>query len=160
MNLRTIRKRGLALLLAGVMTVGLAPAALATDGTPLESGLLTEPFLQVPGETSVNVVWFTEGDQAPTTNQVLLYENGQDQAPTRTIDAETTQLSRVRGGKTTEDYNDPTVQRTIWRHEAVVTGLPEYHGADEEKVPYRVVSDGAQSEIYTLQAQAQEGTPM
>ena len=29
MNLRTIRKRGLALLLAGVMTVGLAPAALA-----------------------------------------------------------------------------------------------------------------------------------
>lgn len=114
MNLRTIRKRGLALLLAGVMTVGLAPAALATDGTPLESGLLTEPFLQVPGETSVNVVWFTEGDQAPTTNQVLLYENGQDQAPTRTIDAETTQLSRVRGGKTTEDYNDPTVQRTIW----------------------------------------------
>ena len=119
MNLQTIRKRGLALLLAGVITVGLVPAALATDGTPLESGLLTEPFLQVPGETSVNVVWFTEGDQAPTTNQVLLYENGQDQAPTRTIDAETTQLSRVRGGKTTEDYNDPTVQRTIWRHEAV-----------------------------------------
>ena len=99
MNLRTIRKRGLALLLAGVMTVGLAPAALATDGTPLESGLLTEPFLQVPGETSVNVVWFTEGDQAPTTNQVLLYENGQDQAPTRTIDAETTQLSRGPGRK-------------------------------------------------------------
>ena len=160
MNLRTIRKRGLALLLAGVITVGLVPAALATDGTPLESGLLTEPFLQVPGETSVNVVWFTEGDQAPTTNQVLLYENGQDQAPTRTIDAETTQLSRVRGGKTTEDYNDPTVQRTIWRHEAVVTGLPEYHGEEEEKVPYQVVSDGAQSEIYTLQAQAQEGTPM
>ena len=49
MNLRTIRKRGLALLLAGVITVGLVPAALATDGTPLESGLLTEPFLQVPG---------------------------------------------------------------------------------------------------------------
>lgn len=160
MNLQTIRKRGLALLLAGVITVGLVPAALATDGTPLESGLLTEPFLQVPGETSVNVVWFTEGDQAPTTNQVLLYENGQDQDPTRAIDAETTQLSQVRGGKTTEDYNDPTVQRIIWRHEAVVTGLPEYHGADEEKVPYRVVSDGAQSEIYTLQAQAQEGTPM
>ena len=67
----------------------------------------------------------------------------------RTIDAETTQLSRVRGGKTTEDYNDPTVQRTIWRHEAVVTGLPEYHGEAEEKVPYQVVSDGAQSEIYT-----------
>ena len=68
MNLRTIRKRGLALLLAGVMTVGLAPAALATDGTPLESGLLTEPFLQVPGETSVNVVWFTRrGTRAPTT---------------------------------------------------------------------------------------------
>ena len=42
----------------------------------------------------------------------------------------------------------------------MVTGLPEYHGADEEKVPYQVVSDGAQSEIYTLQAQAQEGTPM
>ena len=42
----------------------------------------------------------------------------------------------------------------------MVTGLPEYHGAEAEKVPYRVVSDGAQSEIYTLQAQAQEGTPM
>ena len=97
MNLQTIRKRGLALLLAGVITVGLVPAALATDGTPLESGLLTEPFLQVPGETSVNVVWFTEGDQAPTTNQFPLYENCQDQAPTRTVDAGTTQLSRVRG---------------------------------------------------------------
>ena len=58
MNLRTIRKRGLALLLAGVMTVGLAPAALATDGTPLESGLLTEPFLQVPGvEKSLKIIF-------------------------------------------------------------------------------------------------------
>ena len=41
----------------------------------------------------------------------------------------------------------------------MVTGLPEYHGADEEKVPYRVASDGAQSEIYTLQAQARRGLP-
>ncbi len=157
MNLRTIRKRGLALLLAGVMTVGLAPAALATDGTPLESGLLTEPFLQVPGGDLSERGLVHRRGPGPTTNQVLLYENGQDQDPTRAIDAETTQLSQVRGGKTTEDYNDPTVQRIIWRHEAVVTGLPEYHGADEEKVPYQVVSDGAQSEIYTLQAQAQEG---
>jgi hypothetical protein len=160
MRFKHWKTRGLALLLSGALTLGMMSTAMATDGAPLDSGLLTEPFLQVPGQTSVNVVWFTEGDQAPASNKVLLYENGEDHAATREVEAETTQLSRIRGGKTSSDCNDPAIERNIWRHEAVVDGLPEYHGKEEEQIPYRVVSDTAQSEIYTLQAQAQAGTPM
>ena len=120
--------------------------------------LLTEPFLQLPEANSVHVVWFTEFESAE--NKVLLYEDGADAEPTREITAETSQLSRIRGGKTDADKDDPTIEREIWRHEAVVDGLPTYHGEEEERVPYQVVSDGVESGTYTLQAQAQPGTDM
>lgn len=158
--MRSMRlQKWISLLLSCILVLGLMPVALATDGSPLSSGLLTEPFLQVPGKTSVNVVWFTESEQAPDINKVLLYENGADEPATREIVAVTTKLSRVRGGKTSADCNNASITRNIWRHEAVVTDLPEYHGSEDEKVSYNVVSDDAESKIYTLQAQAQEGTP-
>lgn len=160
MNLAKLKTKGISVLLAAALALGMAPSVFATDGTSLESGLLTEPFLQLPEENSVHVVWFTEGETAPETNVVELYENGKDQPATRTIDAETTKLSRIRGGKTNSDKDKAEIQRNIWRHEAVVTGLPQYNGGEDEKVPYSVVSDEAQSQIYTLQAQAQPGTPM
>lgn len=160
MNWKKLKTQGLSLLLAGVLTLGMVPAASATDGVPLKSGLLTEPFLQLPEENSVHVVWFTESETKPAVNQVWLYENGEDQAPTRKIDAETTTLSRIRGGKTSSDLNNPAISRCIWRHEAVVTGLPAYHGQASEKIAYRAVSDSAGSDFYTLQAQAQPGTAM
>lgn len=120
--------------------------------------LLTEPFLQLPEETSVHVVWFTEYES--NRNQVLLYESGLQEKPTRRIGANSAKMSRMSGGKTEEDCNDPTVHREIWRHEAVVEDIPRYHGRTEEKIPYRVVSDQDSSDIYTLQAMAQPGTPM
>jgi len=147
-------------LLTGALSLGMVSTAFAMDGTSLTSGLLTEPFLQLPEENSVHVVWFTESEEQPETNKVLLYENGENEDPTREITAKTTTMSRIRGGKTTSDMNDAAVKRNIWRHEVVVDNLPEYHGKDDEKIPYRVVSDNAESEIYTLQAQAQPGTPM
>ena len=160
MNLTKLKTRGLALLLAGTLSLGMVPTAFATDGTPLASGLLTEPFLQLPEETSVHVVWFTESDEQPTTNKVLLYENGKDAEPTREITANATAMSRIRGGSTDKTKDTSSIVRHIWRHEAVIDNLPEYYGEEDEKIPYRVVSDDARSEIYTLQAQAQPGTPM
>ncbi len=160
MNLTRLKTRGLAGLLAGVLSLSTIPASFAADGVPLASGLLTEPFLQLPEENSVHVVWFTESEEQPETNQVLLYEDGEEAAPTREIGAETKKMSRIRGGSASSNCNDATIERSIWRHEAVVDGLPEYHGEEDEKIPYRVVSDDKQSEIYTLQAQAQPGTPM
>lgn len=160
MKFTYIKKRWLALLLAGTLTFSLAPTAFATDGSPLESGLLSEPFLQLPEENSVHVVWFTEGDKAPAVNKVLLYENGRDSAATREIQAETTKMSRMRGGSDASTKGNASIKRNIWRHEAVVDGLPEYTGNSNQKIPYSVVSDDAQSDIYTLQSQAQPGTPM
>lgn len=145
--------------------------------------LLTEPFLQLPKETSVQVVWFTEFESH--TNQVWLYEaevpvqskagqahkREQDlqegmgtgaamAAPSRVVTAVTTKLSRMRGGKTKENYNDASILRDIWRHEATVEGLPLYHGKEEEKIPYRVCSDDSISAVYRLQANPQPGTPL
>ena len=158
--MKSLIQKGTSLLLAGVLTIGMLSPVLAGNSVQTSGKLLTEPFLQVPGTTSVNVVWFTEGDSAPTGNKVLLYENGGGQPATREIEAETTKLSRIRGGSTEADCNDASIVRNIWRHEAVVTGLPMYYGQADEKVPYRVVSGAAQSGLYTLQAQAQAGTPM
>ena len=120
--------------------------------------LLTAPFLLFPQENSVSVVWFTEYES--DTNQVLLYENGSESNPSRKITAKTMKMSRMRGGKKKESANDPTIIRHIWRHEAFVDKLPLYHGKSEEKIPYRIVSDQDTSEIYTLQAKAQPGTPL
>ena len=98
--------------------------------------LLTDPFLQLPTQNSVNVVWLTEfeGDR----NGV---EYGKDLE--QTAIATTTKLSRVREdsqsrvGKQTKDgkiFNAP-VLRDIWRHEARITGLSSGH-----RVPYQVTS--------------------
>lgn len=98
--------------------------------------LLTDPFLQLPTQNSVRVVWFTEF--AGSRHIVEYGENLQ-----LTAVANTTQLSRVREdaqsrvGEQAEDgqiYQLP-VNRDIWRHEAEVTGLTP--GAC---LPYRVTS--------------------
>lgn len=98
--------------------------------------LLTEPFLQLPTETSVRVVWFTEF--AGTRHFVTFGKNFDKKAV-----AKTTKLSRVREDKEsrfmgqTKDnivFPKPTM-RNIWRHEAVVEGL-----ASREKIPYFVNS--------------------
>ncbi|MBW4692370.1 MAG: metallophosphoesterase family protein [Lyngbya sp. HA4199-MV5] len=117
--------------------------------------LLTEPFLQLPSESSVRVVWFTE---FAGTKHTVAYGDGLSSTAT----ANTTQLSRTRedaASKLAKKYDRVTV-RPIWRHEAEVTGLKP-----DRKVPYRVTSvreDGAAvaSGTYTLTAKPSPGKPL
>ena len=132
------------------------------QGTMISSPqLLTDPFLQLPTENSVRVVWFTEfvGDQ-----HFVVYGENLDQNAI----ANTTKLSRTREdqlsrvGKQTKNgevYQQP-VNREIWRHEAEVTGLNT-----NISVPYYVTSireDGEKikSEMFTLAATPQPGKPL
>ena len=132
--------------------------------------LLTDPFLQLPTETSVRVVWFTE---FAGSRHSVAYGQGLS----RTATATTTKLSRTREdeqskvGNQTEDaqvYKKPTM-RAIWRHEAEVTGLT---GGDREatkqspdRIPYKVTSvreDGqsVSSKQFTLAANPKPQTPL
>jgi hypothetical protein len=123
--------------------------------------LLTDPFLQLPTENSVRVVWFTE---FPGVDHTVSYGENLKQ----TAKANITKLSRTREDqesrvanqtKDGEVYQKP-VQRHIWRHEAEVTGL-----TPDVRVNYRVTSvreDGerANSDVFTLAATPKPDTPL
>jgi hypothetical protein len=105
--------------------------------------LLTDPFLQLPTETSVRVVWFTE---FAGSRHTVAYGEGLS----RSAIANTTKLTRTREdqkskvGKQTEEgeiYTKPT-WRDIWRHEAEVTQL-----SPGLRVPYQVTSVREDGEI-------------
>ncbi len=106
--------------------------------------LLTEPCLQSPTDTSVNVVWFTK---SKAENSYVQYGKQFKQK----ADAVTTKLSRMRTFQ--------NVPVDIYRHEAVITGLPR-NITGNEKVPYRVVSGQAVGKTYHLQAKPQSGVPL
>jgi hypothetical protein len=122
--------------------------------------LLTDPFLQLPTENSVRVVWFTEFEGSRH-----MVEYGE---PAQTAIATTTKLSRVREDQdsrvgeqpaTKQIYQTPT-WRSIWRHEAEVTGL-----VANQPAPYHVVSVGddgqmAKSDRFTLVPLPTAGTPL
>lgn len=102
-----------------------------------QSKFLTDPFLQVPTENSVQVVWFTE---FPGKRHLVVYGENLNQV----VEANTTKLSRTREdqdsfiGKQTEKgliYQQP-ILRDIWRHEAKVIGL-----TPNNSVPYRIISE-------------------
>ncbi|MEH2067818.1 MAG: metallophosphoesterase family protein [Nostoc sp.] len=127
----------------------------------LAPNLLTDPFLQLPTENSVRVVWFTE---FAGTQHIVSYGENLKQ----TVKANTIKLSRTREDQKsrvanqTQDsqvYQKP-VQRDIWRHEAEVTGL-----TPGVRVNYRVASmreDGetASSDVFSLAATPKRGTPL
>ena len=101
-----------------------------------EPQLLTDPFLQLPTEDSVRVVWFTE---FAGSRHTVEYGDRLEQV----VPATTTKLSRVREDQESHigeqagdglEYAKPT-NRNIWRHEAVITGL-----AAGVRLPYRVSS--------------------
>lgn len=119
---------------------------------------MMQPILQKPGENSVVVSWFTES--AGENNQVVLYEDTTSNGPTREIPADTFKLSRIRGGKTEDSAYNPSINCEIYKHTAVVNGLPAYHGYLSERISYRVETDDNVSQIYTLAAVPQEGTPL
>lgn len=123
--------------------------------------LLTDPFLQLPTETSVRVVWFTE---FAGSEHIVSY--GENLA--QSVLATTTKLSRTREdqnsrvGQQTQDgqvYQQPVI-RDIWRHEAEVTGLTQ-----NTRVSYRVTSvreDGASvsSNVFSLTPKPSSNTPL
>lgn len=114
--------------------------------------LLTDPFLQLPTENSVRVIWFTEF--AGVEHRVLYGAKLQ-----QNVTAISRQLTRTRedqDAKVDQLYHQPT-RRSIWRHEAEVSGL-----AANVRIPYQVVSvqeDGAiaTSEVFTLSPQPSPG---
>jgi len=114
--------------------------------------LLTEPFLQLPTETSIQVIWFTEF--FGTGHQVRYGEKLEKIAPART-----SKLTRVREdaqSRTLEAYQSLT-DREIWRHQAEITDLNP-----GERIPYQVTSfqenKAIRSDIYTLTPRPKKGT--
>ncbi|MEQ9672097.1 metallophosphoesterase family protein [Coleofasciculus sp. G2-EDA-02] len=144
--------------------IALAPiVVLSTQQPPYLSPpqLLSDPFLQLPTDTSVRVVWFTE---FAGTRHSVAYGQGLRQVAI----ANTTKLTRTREdqksrvGEQTEDalvYQKPT-PRDIWRHEAKVTRL-----TPGQRVPYQVTSvrnDGqiVKSNPFTLTPAPPPHTPL
>lgn len=144
--------------------IALTPIAVLSTNQPIMNSapqLLTDPFLQLPTETSVRVVWFTE---FAGSRHTVAYGEGLSQSTIAT----TTKLSRTREdqqsrvGKQTEDtqiYTKPTM-RDIWRHEAEVTAL-----TPDIRVPYQVTSIREDEQIvsskqFTLAPKPKPQTPL
>ena len=116
--------------------------------------LLSDPFLQLPTKTTVNVVWFTEfaGDR-----HLVKYGREFEQQAV----ANTAKLSRVREDPDSQLDNPPTqsTSRNIWRHEATIKGL-----TPNQRLPYKVISRSGQknisSEAFTLASLPTKGTAL
>ena len=118
-----------------------------------DQSLLSDPFLQLPTKTTVNVVWFTE---FPGDNHLVTY-GAQLQ---KSAIAQTTKLSRVREDQESILPNPPSKSaRDIWRHEAVVTDL-----SPNQRLPYRVASSQGQrvyqSDVFTLASLPEKEQPV
>jgi hypothetical protein len=123
--------------------------------------LLSDPFLQLPTKTTVNIVWFTEfsGDFPSGTlrdRHLVEYGNQLEQSAI----AKTTKLSRVREDQDSQIEHPPAKsQRQIWRHEAVITNL-----TPNERLPYQVVSIQGKavyrSDVFTLASLPTPNTPL
>jgi Calcineurin-like phosphoesterase len=143
------------MLLIAILLAMLSVFSVTSTAMSAKPTLLTEPFLQLPTESSVRVVWFTEfvGARHTVTYGAELSQKAI---------AQTTQLSRTREdaeSKLAKKYAGVTA-RPIWRHEAEVTGLKL-----DQSVPYQVTSvreDGVavSSEVYTLAAKPSPGKPL
>lgn len=116
---------GLSLLLASPLLASPPmPSALNAEQ------LLTDPFLQLPTQDSVRVVWFTEF--AGTEHQVWYGKRLQHHQ-----NAVTRPLTRLREDAKSPLPNPPATPtfRTVWRHEALIPGL-----TPDQRVPYQVRS--------------------
>ena len=112
--------------------------------------LLSDPFLQLPTQDSVSVVWFTEFQG--TQHYVRYGANLEYQAI-----ATTTKLSKVREDQTAKAGNDTVYYRDAWRHEAKAKGLPD------QRLPYQVSSthesgQTVTSDRFSLAPRPQPGT--
>ena len=124
--------------------------------TPMTTtaAMLSDPFLQLPTETSVRVVWFTEF--AGSEHRVA-YGDKLD----RHAEATTTKMSRLREDQAETEPIQPVI-RDIWRHEALIEGLTP------GRIPYQVTSvksnqgssEVLSSKVFTLAPQPRPGTPL
>lgn len=144
----------IALALSIVFSSLMISAAEKPFGNHHNNLLLTDPFLQLPTKTTINVVWFTD---FLGSNHVVKYG---DQLK-RQVAANTTKLSRVREDENSQlDYSpDQKVFRDIWRHEAIISGLEP-----NQRLPYQVSSTKEKqniiSEVFTLAGAPQADTPL
>ncbi|MGD1927994.1 MAG: metallophosphoesterase family protein [Leptolyngbyaceae cyanobacterium] len=128
-------------------------------------GLLTDPFLQLPTADSVHVVWFTEFEGQQHT---VIYGRrpaaALEPGNLRQVFATTKQLTRLQEDQasrlpTGTAFETPTF-RSVWRHDAEVTGL-----VAGQRFPYRVKSlraDGSifASDVFSLAAAPPAGQPL
>ncbi|MGF1481978.1 MAG: metallophosphoesterase [Cyanophyceae cyanobacterium] len=142
----------LSVLLVLLVLTSRTPPPPPTSSSPM----LSAPFLQLPTETSVRVVWFTE---FPGSFHRVAYGEDLDQQ----VGATTTQLTRLREDSSSQLASPPAqpTLRPVWRHEATVSGL-----TPGQRVPYQVISfpeeaeQGMRSEIYTLAPKPPPGTSL
>lgn len=129
-------------------------ATSAQSDRQVPNSLLSDPFLQLPTENTVNVVWFTEfkGDRHMVKYGLQLEQ---------TVAATTTKLTRMREDADSKIDNppaEPTV-RDIWRHEATVPNL-----TPNLRLPYQVESSYRgkviTSDVFTLASNPTNNTPV
>lgn len=137
----------------------MAPSAAQAQAQAPDARLLTDPFLQLPTEDGVHVVWFTEFEGS---DHAVVLEDG------REFTADTMKMSRLaedQGSHVGAQAGDGTVfpavtPRDVWRHEAYVDGLS---AGDRE--PYFVRSlndngDTVESRQFSLAALPAEDQPL
>ncbi|WP_017296699.1 metallophosphoesterase family protein [Nodosilinea nodulosa] len=166
----TLLTAGLLVVLAAILLIALEPRLPTVDSpseaTAVPTQLLSDPFLQYPTPGAVRVVWFTEFEGQD--HQVKWGSPAQQPSASlpNQAAATTTQLPRTREDAQSRldhpNFADlkQTVPRPIWRHEALVTGLPP-----GQRVPYQVTStaaDGttAASRVFTLTGAPIAGQPL
>ena len=129
-----------AILLIIIIFFGLIMQSLAT-----QPQLLTDPFLQLPTNNSIRVIWFTE---FPGIRHTVSYGDHLNQI----VNAKTTKLSRTREDEKSQVSDEvkkdavdhKSILRDIWRHEAEVTGL-----TPGVRVPYQVKSETKNGQFVT-----------
>lgn len=129
--------------------------------TNIGDSCFMEPMLQNPTDNGVTVQWFTE--EAGVNNCLYLYEsleNAENSIESKTYQASTYKMSRIRGGKSNKDKDKAKLECDIYKHVVFVDELPVYHGFVSERRFYKVATDDSISNTYSLSAKASEGTPM
>jgi 3',5'-cyclic AMP phosphodiesterase CpdA len=127
------------------------PQDMSVPTIPPSSGLLSDPFLQLPTQDAVRVVWFTE---FPGVTHTLTYGDSLEKKAAAT----TQKLTRTREDRR-QSQQGPKF-RDIWRHEAQATDL-----SPNRRVPYYITSireDGRSisSRQFTLSPLPPSGKPV
>ena len=124
---------GLAAMVLALLLPTASPAA--EDPAPT---FLTAPFLQLPEESSVRVVWFTNFEGS---GHGLAYGDDLSAAAEATTIRMTRMLEDADSRLADRAFEEVS-ERPVWRHEALATGL-----APGKRVPYRVRSVTAAGQV-------------